>query len=131
LHEDATILSSRPAALVMAVLNCTILALLDQSGIPNVRSAMRRFAAYPTEALALILGQTRLLRSPGVAQNCTSPPSPSPCGEGEVCATNLKCTSRVQKCTSPQTKRAAVCRPPPCTHCQTETVYWKPLTGGS
>jgi predicted transposase YbfD/YdcC len=58
LHEDATKLSSRPAALVMAVLNCTILALLDQSGIPNVRSAMRRFAAYPTEALALILGQT-------------------------------------------------------------------------
>jgi predicted transposase YbfD/YdcC len=58
LHEDATKLASRPAALVMAVLNCTILALLDQSGERNVRSAMRRFAANPAAALALLFGQT-------------------------------------------------------------------------
>ena len=54
LHEDATKLASQPAALVMAVLNCNILALLDQAGVRNVRSAMRRFAAYPQQALALL-----------------------------------------------------------------------------
>jgi predicted transposase YbfD/YdcC len=55
LHEDATKLSSKAAAMVMAILNNTILAILDQQGVGNVRRAMRRFAAHPEEALSLII----------------------------------------------------------------------------
>ena len=54
LGEDRTKTVSKPAALVIAALNNAILALLDRAGVHNVRSAMRTFAAYPDQALALI-----------------------------------------------------------------------------
>lgn len=54
LGEDRTQTASKPAALTVAALNNTILALLDRHGFANLRSAMRIFAAYPERALALI-----------------------------------------------------------------------------
>ena len=54
LGEDRTQTGSKQAALVIAALNNAILALLDRAGVHNLRSAMRTFAAYPDQALALI-----------------------------------------------------------------------------
>lgn len=54
LHEDRLKLASKPAALVVAVLNSTITALLDGLGVRNLRAAMRTFAARPEQALALL-----------------------------------------------------------------------------
>jgi len=54
LGEDRTKTGSKQAALVIAALNNAILALLDKAGVHNLRSAMRTFAAYPEQALALI-----------------------------------------------------------------------------
>lgn len=54
LGEDRTHTASQQAALVIAALNNAILALLDRAGVHNLRSAMRTFAAYPEQALALI-----------------------------------------------------------------------------
>ncbi len=54
LGEDRTKTASKQAALVIAALNNAILGLLDRSGVHNVRSAMRTFAACPDQALALI-----------------------------------------------------------------------------
>ena len=55
LREDATQLASKPASMVIAALNNTLLALLDRSGITNVRQAMRHFAAHPADALSLLI----------------------------------------------------------------------------
>jgi len=55
LGEDRLQLASRAASLVIAVLNCVLLALFDQQRIKNVRSAIRSFAADPGKALALLL----------------------------------------------------------------------------
>ena len=54
LGEDRLQLACKPAALVMAVLNCTILALLDRLHVTNCRQAMRRFNAHPEQALTLL-----------------------------------------------------------------------------
>jgi predicted transposase YbfD/YdcC len=54
LGEDRLQLTCKPAALVLAVLNCTILALLDRIHVTNCRQALRRFNAHPEQALALI-----------------------------------------------------------------------------
>jgi len=54
LGEDRTKTASKQAAFVIAVLNNAILALLDRAGFHNLRNAMRTFAAYPQQALALI-----------------------------------------------------------------------------
>lgn len=54
LHEDRGKLASKSAALVVAVLNSAITALLDRLGIRNLRAAMRTFAAHPEQALALL-----------------------------------------------------------------------------
>lgn len=54
LGEDRTKTASKQAALVIAALNNAILALLDRADVHNLRSAMRTFAAYPEQALALI-----------------------------------------------------------------------------
>jgi predicted transposase YbfD/YdcC len=54
LREDSVKLASKPAALVIAVLNSAITALLDRLGVRNLRAAMRTFAAYPEQALALL-----------------------------------------------------------------------------
>ena len=54
LGEDRLQLSNKPAALVMAVLNCLILALLDHIHCTNCRQAMRTFDAHPEQALALL-----------------------------------------------------------------------------
>jgi predicted transposase YbfD/YdcC len=54
LGEDRTQTGSKQAAFVIAVLNTAILALLDRAGFHNLRNAMRTFAAYPEQALALI-----------------------------------------------------------------------------
>lgn len=54
LGEDRTKTASKQAALVIAALNNAILALLDRAGVHNLRSAMRTFAAFPEQALALI-----------------------------------------------------------------------------
>lgn len=55
LCEDATHMASKPASMVIAALNNTLLALLDRSGIINVRRAMRHYAAHPKAALALLI----------------------------------------------------------------------------
>jgi len=55
LREDATQLASKPASMVIAALNNTLLALLDRAGVTNVRHAMRRFAAHPEDALSLLI----------------------------------------------------------------------------
>jgi predicted transposase YbfD/YdcC len=55
LGEDRCTKASRPAAMVMAVLNTTILAIADRLCITNLRSAMRIFAANPQRALDLLL----------------------------------------------------------------------------
>lgn len=54
LREDSVKLASKPAALVIAVLNSAITALLDRLGVRNLRAAMRTFAAHPEQAFALI-----------------------------------------------------------------------------
>jgi hypothetical protein len=54
LGEDRLQLSCKPAALVIAVLNCAILALLDHLQVTNCRQAMRRFNAHPQQALSLL-----------------------------------------------------------------------------
>jgi predicted transposase YbfD/YdcC len=54
LGEDRLQLSCKPAARVMAVLNCLILALFDYIHCTNCRQAMRTFAAHPDRALALL-----------------------------------------------------------------------------
>lgn len=54
LGEDRLQLASKPAMLVMTVLNCAILALLDRLHITNCRQAMRRFNAHPKQALSLL-----------------------------------------------------------------------------
>ena len=54
LGEDRLQLSNKPAALVMAVLNCIILALFDSLRHTNCRQAMRTYSAHPEQALALL-----------------------------------------------------------------------------
>ena len=54
LGEDRLQLACKPAALVMAVLNCLILALFDRMHCTNCRQAMRTFDAHPEQALALL-----------------------------------------------------------------------------
>ena len=55
LCEDATLMTSRTASMTIATLNSTLLAVLDRAGITNIRSAMRRFAAHPQDALSLLI----------------------------------------------------------------------------
>jgi predicted transposase YbfD/YdcC len=54
LAEDRLQLSNKSAALVMAVLNCIILALFDRLHLSNSRKAMRKYNAHPTQALQLL-----------------------------------------------------------------------------
>jgi predicted transposase YbfD/YdcC len=54
LGEDRLQLASKPAMLVIAVLNCAILALLDRLHVTNCRQAMRHFNAHPEQALTLL-----------------------------------------------------------------------------
>lgn len=58
LCEDATSMTSKTASTTIAALNSTLLALLDRAHISNIRQAMRRFAARPQEALALLISTT-------------------------------------------------------------------------
>jgi predicted transposase YbfD/YdcC len=54
LAEDRLQLSHKSAALVMAALNCIILALFDRLQVTNTRKAMRKYDAHPDQALRLI-----------------------------------------------------------------------------
>ncbi|MGL4651035.1 MAG: ISAs1 family transposase [Caldilineaceae bacterium] len=54
LGEDRMQLASKPAALVIAVLNCALLALFDRLHVTNVPSAIRACAADPAHALSLL-----------------------------------------------------------------------------
>jgi predicted transposase YbfD/YdcC len=54
LGEDRMQLASKPAALVIAVLNCALLALFDTLHVTNVPSAIRACAANPAHALSLL-----------------------------------------------------------------------------
>jgi predicted transposase YbfD/YdcC len=54
LGEDRLQLSHKPTALVMAALNCIILALFDKLHITNIRKAMRKYDAHPDQALRLL-----------------------------------------------------------------------------
>jgi predicted transposase YbfD/YdcC len=54
LGEDRLQLSCKPAALVMAALNCIILALFDRLHYTNCCRAMRSYDAHPDQALALL-----------------------------------------------------------------------------
>lgn len=55
LGEDACTVRQRAVATVLAVLNSAILALFDQRKAKNARTAIRRFAAQPDLALALLI----------------------------------------------------------------------------
>lgn len=54
LGEDRLQLACKPAALVMATLNCVILTLFNRLGTTNCRQAMRIYNAHPEQALALL-----------------------------------------------------------------------------
>lgn len=54
LAEDRLQLSHKPAALVMAALNCIILTLFDRLHVKNTRKVMRMYDAHPTQALRLL-----------------------------------------------------------------------------
>ena len=54
LEEDRLQLSNKSAALVMATLNCIILALFDHLRIANSRKAMRNYNVHPENALDLL-----------------------------------------------------------------------------
>jgi len=55
LGEDACTVRHRTVATVLSVLNSAILALLDLRKVENARAALRTFAAFPEQALALLL----------------------------------------------------------------------------
>lgn len=52
--EDACTVTSGPAPQVLAALRNAVLTLLRQSNVLNVARALRRHAAHPSEALALL-----------------------------------------------------------------------------
>lgn len=54
LREDACTVRQPLVATILAVLNSAILALLDHCQVTNVRMAIRTFAAFPQQALALL-----------------------------------------------------------------------------
>lgn len=54
LREDACTVRQPRVATILAVLNSAILALLDHCKLTNARRAMRTFAAFPQQALALL-----------------------------------------------------------------------------
>jgi predicted transposase YbfD/YdcC len=54
LHEDACTVRHPQVATILAVLNTAILALLDHCQVTNTRRALRTFAAFPPQALALL-----------------------------------------------------------------------------
>lgn len=54
LAEDRLQLSDKPAALVMAALNCILLAFFDKLHVTNARKAMRKYDAHPTHALRML-----------------------------------------------------------------------------
>lgn len=54
LREDACTVRQPLVATILAVLNTALLALLDHCQVTNVRQAIRTFAAYPEQALALL-----------------------------------------------------------------------------
>lgn len=56
LREDRCTLRTGHAAHAMALINNLVLGLLLRRGVRNVPDVRRRFAAYPDEAMALILG---------------------------------------------------------------------------
>jgi predicted transposase YbfD/YdcC len=55
LHEDQTRFTKKSAAHNMAIINNLVLSLIAKSDFPFVPSARRFFAAYPDQALALLL----------------------------------------------------------------------------
>lgn len=55
LREDACTVRHPFVATLLAVLNSAILALLDHCHLTNARMALRTFAAYPEQALALLI----------------------------------------------------------------------------
>lgn len=54
LREDACTVRHPLVATILAVLNSAILALLDHCQVTNARTAIRTFAAFPEQALALL-----------------------------------------------------------------------------
>jgi predicted transposase YbfD/YdcC len=55
LGEDSCIVRHSLVATILAVLNSAILALFDHLQVSNARSALRRFDAFPDQALALLV----------------------------------------------------------------------------
>jgi predicted transposase YbfD/YdcC len=55
LGEDACRVTLGKTPQILAALNNIVLALVDRLSLPNLAAAMRRFDAYPAEALALLL----------------------------------------------------------------------------
>jgi hypothetical protein len=56
LKEDHSQIRKKGKPAVLAVLNHTVLSLMDWLGVRNVPSQMRFFDAYPHQALALLIG---------------------------------------------------------------------------
>ncbi len=56
LGEDACQVKQGKAAQVLAALNNGVLMLMDHLGVENVKAQMRKFAAQPLTAVALLLG---------------------------------------------------------------------------
>ena len=55
LREDASQVRSRQVPALLALLHSTVLALMDLLHVSNVAAQRRRFAAFPAEALRLLL----------------------------------------------------------------------------
>lgn len=55
LREDSCLVRAGPAALVLALLNTAVLALMDQLRVTNLPAQMRCFMADPSSALSLLL----------------------------------------------------------------------------
>ena len=56
LGEDACQVQQSKAAQVLAALNNGVLMLMDHLGVENVKAQMRKFAAQPLTAVALLFG---------------------------------------------------------------------------
>jgi predicted transposase YbfD/YdcC len=56
LQEDRSQVRTRHVPALLALLNCTVLTLMDLLGVRNVAARMRRYAARPWEALQLLVG---------------------------------------------------------------------------
>lgn len=57
LREDQSQVRTQQVPAMLALLNCTVLSLMDRLGVRNVPAQMHRFMAHPHEAFPLLPGK--------------------------------------------------------------------------